>query len=50
MSLALEKLGKQPEMIAHAEEALRICEQIESPHAAMVRKALAEWREGGSGK
>jgi tetratricopeptide (TPR) repeat protein len=44
MSLAMEKLGKRPEAISHAEDALRILEQIESPHAANVRKALAEWR------
>jgi hypothetical protein len=37
-------LGKRSEAITHAEEALRIREQIDSPRAVMVRKQLAEWR------
>jgi tetratricopeptide (TPR) repeat protein len=45
MSLALYKLGQNEQAISLAETALKIYEQIESPTAAKVRKALAEWRE-----
>jgi hypothetical protein len=31
---------ERDEAIARAEESLRICEEIESPHAAMVRERL----------
>jgi tetratricopeptide (TPR) repeat protein len=42
--LALDKLGDRAGAIAHAEAALEIYEQIESPTAARVRAVLAEWR------
>ena len=45
ISIALDKLGDRAKAIAHAEAALKIHEQIESPIAANVRKQLAEWRE-----
>ncbi|MFZ0889296.1 MAG: tetratricopeptide repeat protein [Candidatus Binataceae bacterium] len=43
-ALALAALSDRAEAIARAEAALKIYEQIESPDAATVRKALAEWR------
>jgi tetratricopeptide (TPR) repeat protein len=44
IGLTLHKLGNRLEAIAHAQEALKIYEQIESPHAAKVRERLAQWR------
>ncbi|MBZ5628088.1 MAG: hypothetical protein LAO06_04395 [Acidobacteriia bacterium] len=44
MALALDKLGERAPAIARAEAALRIFEEIESPHAAKVRQQLAAWR------
>ncbi len=43
-ALALRKVGRKAEAIADAEASLRIFEQIEAPHAAMVRDGLASWR------
>lgn len=43
MALSLDSLRRRPEANARAEEALRIYEQIESPHAAKVRDQLARW-------
>jgi hypothetical protein len=45
--LALRKLGDRAQAIAHAEAALEIFEAIESPNAAKVRAALAQWRAQG---
>jgi tetratricopeptide (TPR) repeat protein len=44
MSLALDSLGDRAQAIAHAQAALKIYEQIESPYAERVRKQLAGWR------
>ncbi|MDT7780265.1 MAG: hypothetical protein QOC99_2777, partial [Acidobacteriota bacterium] len=44
LSLALDKLGNRAGAIAHAEAALEIYEQIESPSAEIVRAQLAKWR------
>lgn len=44
ISLALDKLGDHAKAIAHAEVALEIFEQIESPYAERVRAVLARWR------
>jgi tetratricopeptide (TPR) repeat protein len=41
---ALDSLANRAEAIARAVAALAIFEAIESPHAAMVRAKLAEWR------
>ncbi len=41
---ALAALGDRAEAIARAEAALKIFGEIESPHAAPAREALAEWR------
>ena len=43
-SLALYELGDRAKAIAHVEAALKIFEQIESPHAERARDALARWR------
>ena len=43
MSLALDKLGERAQAIAHAQAALKIYEQIESPNVGKVRKKLEEW-------
>jgi hypothetical protein len=43
MSLSLRALGQNEEAISLAKSALAIFEEIESPHAETVRKALAEW-------
>lgn len=45
LALAWEQLGDHSQAIASAEAALPIFEAIESPHAAMVREALAKWRQ-----
>jgi tetratricopeptide (TPR) repeat protein len=45
MSLALDKVGDRLQATDCAKAALRIYEQIESPHAEKVRKKLAEWME-----
>ncbi|HZI48784.1 MAG TPA: tetratricopeptide repeat protein [Pyrinomonadaceae bacterium] len=45
MSLVLYKLGERTRAIQRTEQALTIFEQIEDPHAGMVRKQLAAWRE-----
>jgi len=42
--LALDRLGERAQAIAHAETALKIYEQIEDPHAGMVRGQLAKWK------
>jgi hypothetical protein len=44
-SLALDALGDRPQAIAHAEMALQIFEQIESPYVDHVRRKLEQWRE-----
>jgi tetratricopeptide (TPR) repeat protein len=44
LSLSLNKLGQRAEAIESAKSALEIFEQIESPNAEMVRRALAEWQ------
>lgn len=44
----LNKLGDRKQAIAHAEAALKIREQIESPYAAMVREQLEAWRRNES--
>ena len=44
MSHSLNYLGHRDRAISLAESALAIFEQIESPHAETVRKALAEWK------
>jgi tetratricopeptide (TPR) repeat protein len=46
-ALALDILGDRAKAIARAEAALKICEAIESPHAAKVRAKIEEWRGGG---
>jgi hypothetical protein len=38
-------LGQRAQPIEHAKEALRIFEQIESPHAERVRRKLSEWQK-----
>ena len=43
MSLSLDALDQHEKAISLAKSALSIFEQIESPHAETVRKALAEW-------
>jgi tetratricopeptide (TPR) repeat protein len=45
MALALGQLEGAQAMV-YAEAALAIYEQIESPHADMVRSMLAEWKAG----
>ncbi len=45
VSLSADNLGDRVRAIAMAEEALKIFEVIESPHAEMVRSQLVEWRE-----
>ena len=45
MGLALYTLGERTQAISHAEAALKILEQIESPYAQRVGETLAEWRE-----
>ena len=44
MALALGQLEDRAQAMIHAEAALAIYEQIESPHADMVRNRLAEWK------
>jgi tetratricopeptide (TPR) repeat protein len=44
MSLAFEQLGELGQAIVHAEAALKICEQIEDPNAAKVRRLLESWK------
>jgi tetratricopeptide (TPR) repeat protein len=44
ISHALNALGDRAQAIAHAEAALEIFEQIESPRAEVVRAQLARWR------
>ncbi len=44
MALALDELDEREKAIAHAEAALKIYEQIEDPHADMVRQRLAKWK------
>jgi tetratricopeptide (TPR) repeat protein len=46
MSLALDQLGERDQAIEHAEVALKICEQIEHPEAAKVRRQLEIWKSG----
>jgi tetratricopeptide (TPR) repeat protein len=43
-ALALDKLGDRAQTIAHAEEALKICEAIEHHLGAKVRTQLEEWK------
>jgi len=47
MALDLRELGDTATAIKNAEAALAIFEEIESPHAPMVRQALEEWRREG---
>jgi len=47
MSLALRELGDKAEAIFHAEEALKIREEIGDPRAAKVRQFLEEWGKEG---
>jgi len=44
MSLALHRLGERKKAMVYAEMALKICEQIEDRHTAVLRQQLAEWR------
>jgi hypothetical protein len=44
MSLSLSRLGQKQNAVDLARSALAIYEQIESPNAETVRKALAEWK------
>ena len=44
MSLSLDTLGQRAKAIDSARCALKIDEQIESPHADRVRRKLAEWQ------
>jgi tetratricopeptide (TPR) repeat protein len=44
IGLALNELGDRVEGIAHAEAALEIYEQIESPHAERAHAVIARWR------
>jgi hypothetical protein len=46
MADELYKLGQTHEALRHAEHALKLYTEIESPHAETVRQQLAEWREG----
>jgi tetratricopeptide (TPR) repeat protein len=46
MALALDQLEDRAQAMIHAESALSIYEQIESPYAEMVRNRLAEWNAG----
>ena len=46
MALALGQLEDRAQAIVRAEAALAIYEQIESPHAEMMRNRLAEWKAG----
>ena len=43
LSLVLDRIGQRPEAIAHAQESLKIYEQIEDPFAAEVQKQVEEW-------
>lgn len=45
MSLALNKLRQRVHAISHAEEALKIYEQIEDPDTVRVQEQLAKWRK-----
>jgi len=45
MSLSLDKLDKRAQAIECASTALKIYEEIESPHAETVRRKLAEWQD-----
>ena len=45
LSLSLDKLGQRAEAIDCARSALKIYEQIESPNAEQVRRALVEWQK-----
>jgi tetratricopeptide (TPR) repeat protein len=45
-AVALDELGDRTQAIENANAALVICEQIEDPHADMVRERLEEWRKG----
>jgi hypothetical protein len=45
MSLSLDQLGKREQAVLHAEDALKILAQIESPYTEMVQGQLAEWRK-----
>lgn len=44
MSVVQHGLGEKAQAIANAQAALEILEQIEDPHAPMMRQALEEWR------
>jgi tetratricopeptide (TPR) repeat protein len=44
MSLSLNNLGQRAKAVDLAKTALKIYEQIESPYAETVRKALVEWK------
>ena len=44
MSLSLDRLGQREKAVDLARSALEIYEQMESPHAEIVRKTLAGWK------
>ncbi len=44
-SIALIELGNRAQAVIHADAALKIYKQIESPNADKVRDLLAQWRE-----
>jgi tetratricopeptide (TPR) repeat protein len=46
MALALDQLEDRAQAMIHAEAALAIYEQIELPHAELVRNELAKWKAG----
>jgi tetratricopeptide (TPR) repeat protein len=46
MALALGQVEDRAQAMVHAETALAIYEQIESPHAEIVRNRLAKWKAG----
>jgi len=43
MVLASERLGNRAQAIEYGKQALKVCETIEGPLAAEVRKRLTEW-------
>jgi tetratricopeptide (TPR) repeat protein len=45
ISFALEESGELEQAIVHAEKALKLFEEIESPYARQVREQLSEWRK-----
>jgi tetratricopeptide (TPR) repeat protein len=45
LSLSLDKIGQRAGAVAQAEAALKIFEEIESPHADKVCRQLAKWQK-----